>query len=62
MPTRKLERERRFQLFGWMIFVVCSILFIVSGVATGSPWGVAGSIVFLMGCVIFLIPFIWKKG
>jgi len=61
MPTRKRERESQFQLFGWVLFLMCSILFIVDNVAAGSPWGLAGSALFLLGCVIFLIPFTWKK-
>lgn len=62
MPARKQERERRFQIFGWVLFLVCSVFFIVSSAVAGSPWGLIGSVLFLLGCVVFLIPFIWKKG
>jgi len=62
MPTEGRERESRFQLVGWVFFLVCSFLFIANSVITGSLIGLAGSIVFLLGCVVFLIPFMWKKG
>jgi len=62
MVTRKRGSERQFQLLGWVLFLGCSILFIIDSVAAGSPWGLAGSAFFLVGCVIFLIPFTWKKG
>jgi len=60
MPTRKQERESQFQLLGWALFLVCSILFIADSVAAGSPLGLAGSVTFFLGCVVFLIPFAWK--
>ena len=60
MPTRKQGRESQFQLLGWVLFLVCSILFIVDSVAAGSPLGLAGSVTFFLGCVVFLIPFAWK--
>ena len=62
MPTKGQERESRFQLVGWVFFLVCSFLFIAHNVIAGSLIGLAGSIVFLLGCVVFLIPFMWKKG
>ena len=62
MPTRKQGRESQFQILGWVLFLVCSILFITDSVAAGSPWGLAGSVMFLLGCIVFLIPFTWKRG
>ena len=62
MPIKKQERESRFQLFGWVLFSACSILLIVDSVVARNPWGLAGSGFFLLGCVVFLIPFTWKKG
>jgi len=62
MPAGKQKRESQFQLFGWVLFLVCSFFFIANSVAAGSLLGLAGSVLFLLGCVIFLIPFTWKKG
>lgn len=64
MPARKQERESRFQIFGWVLFLVCSVFFIVSSAVAGSPWGLIGSVLFLLGCVVFLIPYLsgWHLG
>ncbi len=62
MPTREQKRESQFQLFGWVLFLVCSILFIIDSVATGNLLVLAGSVAFSLGCVVFLIPFAWKWG
>lgn len=61
MPASKQQRESKFQLAGWVLFLLCSIFFIISSIVSGSIWGLAASIVFLLGCVVFLIPFTWKK-
>ena len=62
MPTSKQERERQLQLFGWVLFLVGIILFIVQSIVAWNPWGLAGGIIVLLGCTVFLIPFTWKKG
>ncbi len=62
MPTGKQVKEARVQLVGWLIFLVCSFLFIANSVAVGSLLGLAGSVTFFLGCIVFLIPFTWKKG
>ena len=62
MPTRKQERERQFQIFGWVFFLVCSFFFIADSVTAGSPLGLVGSVIFFLGCIVFLIPFAWKRG
>lgn len=61
MLTRKQAREKQFQLFGWVLFLGCSILFIIASIVSGSPWGLAASIIFLFGCVLFIIPLTWKQ-
>ncbi len=55
------EKERRFQLYGWLLFAICCCFFIADSVASGSPLGIAGSCLFLLGCIIFLIPLVRKK-
>ncbi len=61
MPDGKSVKESRFQLCGWLLFLVCAILFIADSIITWSPWGFAGSVFFLLGCIAFIIPFLWKK-
>ena len=61
MPTKRQEKERLFQLIGWVLFLICSFLFIADSIAARSPWGLAGSITFFLGCIVFLVPFAWKS-
>ena len=62
MPAGNQKREAQFQLVGWGLFLVCSIFFIADSIAARNPLGVAASLIFLLGCVVFLIPLIWGKG
>jgi len=62
MPAGNRDREGRFQLYGWLLFVICSLFFIADSVAAGSPLGMAGSILFFLGCIVFLIPLVWKRA
>jgi choline-glycine betaine transporter len=46
------------QLWGWILFLICSVLFIISGVRTGDVVTIVASVMFLLGCVVFVIPLI----
>ncbi len=52
------RRERRFNLWGWLLFVVCAAFFIASAVISGDMLYLIGSIVFLIACLLFLFPMI----
>jgi hypothetical protein len=47
--------EERLQLVGWILFLICAPLFLISGLLNGDLWTVAASIVFGVGVVLFLI-------
>ena len=47
--------EERLQLAGWILFLICAPLFLVSGLRSGDLWTVAASVVFGVGVVLFLI-------
>ena len=55
-------KEKKYQLYGWLLFLVCAVLFIIDSVINWSPWGFTGSLFFLFGCFAFIIPFTWKKS
>jgi hypothetical protein len=61
MPTKRQEKERLFQLIGWVFFLICSFFFIADSLATRSPLGLAGNVAFFLGCIVFLVPFTWKS-
>jgi len=56
------KREARFHLWGWLLFVVCAGFFIASSVESNDILGLIGSIIFLIACVVFIVPFAMKKA
>ena len=48
----------RYQLYGWILFVVCALLFIAASVIDREPLVLAGSVIFLLACLFFLVPLI----
>jgi len=53
--------EQKFNLSGWILFIVCAGFFIASALKAGDIWYLIGSIIFLIGCILFIIPLISKK-
>ena len=60
MSFEKRNRERKFHLSGWILFMVCAGFFIASAIKADDILGLAGSIIFLGGCVVFIIPLVIK--
>jgi len=54
------NRERKFHLWGWILFLVCAGFFIASNIEGGSILGLVGSTIFLLDCVVFIIPLVIK--
>lgn len=50
------KREIKYHLAGWILFVICSIFFIVSSLRNHDTFALIGSIMFLVACILFLIP------
>lgn len=61
MSVNENNREQKFNLWGWIMFLVCACFFIASAVDTENIWGLVGSIIFLVGCIIFIIPLVRQK-
>lgn len=53
---RQANQENIFQLIGWLLFVVCALFYIFSGLRNQDYLTLAGSIIFLVACIVFLIP------
>jgi predicted membrane channel-forming protein YqfA (hemolysin III family) len=51
-------REFIYQLIGWILFLICAVLFTISSIQTGDPLMIAASVFFLLGCFAFIIPLI----
>jgi hypothetical protein len=61
VSTHDSRREGKFHLFGWILFLVCAGLFIASSIKAGDILALAASILFLVGCVVFIIPIVIKR-
>lgn len=48
---------KKLETFGWVVFVLSSALFLVSGVIAADGWVIAGSTLFLIGVVALWIAF-----
>ena len=53
---KQLERKIKFQLFGWILFIFCAIFFILSSLKNHDTLTFIGSVIFLVACIVFLIP------
>ena len=53
-------RNETFNLIGWLLFIVSALGFMVSALKSGDPWALAGAVVFLVACLVFLVPFVRK--
>jgi hypothetical protein len=60
MSIDNRNRERKFQLSGWILFIVCAGFFIASAIKADDILVLAGSIIFLSGCIVFIIPMVIK--
>jgi uncharacterized membrane protein YhhN len=46
--------DRR-ELWGWILFLVCAVVYVAAGVRDGDALMTVGSTVFLAACVLFLL-------
>ena len=60
MPDSSSRRERKYHLVGWILFIVCAGFFRASSLESGSTLGLIASIIFLVACIAFLIPLIFR--
>jgi predicted membrane channel-forming protein YqfA (hemolysin III family) len=54
----KFKQEAAHQLIGWILFILCAIFFLASGITHGDILTTVGSVIFLLACFVFLIPLI----
>ena len=58
MPKDRFKQEVKYHLAGWVVFIICAVLFIASSLKSGDILMLVASVVFLAACIIFLIPLI----
>ena len=54
------EQESKLQLVGWILFVLCAFFFIVSSLKNRDTLTFIGSVLFLISCIVFIIPLVRK--
>ena len=52
----------KYQITGWILFILCALFYIASSLKHRDPLSLAGSVIFLIACIVFLIPFLKKDG
>ncbi len=61
MSDDNRNREVKFHLWGWTLFLVCAVFFIASSIASNNVLSLVGSIIFLIACVVFIVPLVIGK-
>jgi hypothetical protein len=54
------DKDTPFHLAGWVLFLLCAFLFLYVAVRDGDIILAIASLVFLGGCVTFLIPLLFR--
>jgi F0F1-type ATP synthase assembly protein I len=47
--------ERSIHLVGWTLFILSALFFIASSLRAGDMVGVFGGVLFLLGCLVFVV-------
>ena len=60
-PKENTIKEIRYQLVGWWLFILCAVFFIASAIKNKDVFTLVGSIIFLIACIVFILPLRKKK-
>ncbi|CAA9384279.1 hypothetical protein AVDCRST_MAG94-5056 [uncultured Leptolyngbya sp.] len=52
------QRELKFQLWGWFLFIASASFFTASSLRSGDLLSLVGSLFFLGACIVSLIPLV----
>jgi len=52
------QKDKRYDLWGWILFTLSALFFIASSLRNGDLIGLLGGVFFLLACVAFLAPYI----
>lgn len=50
------ESDAVFHIAGWILFILCAVLFFFSALRDGDGVLVLASLIFLAACILFLVP------
>jgi hypothetical protein len=52
------QKDKRFEIWGWVLFTVSALFFIASSLRNGDIIGLLGGVFFLLACAAFLASYI----
>jgi len=52
----RITAETKYQIAGWILFIICAIFFIVASLMNRDILTLIGSVIFLVACIVFLVP------
>lgn len=55
----RLLNNRRIELLGWTLFTLSALSFVIASI--GHFWAMAGSLLFLLACLVFFVPYFREK-
>jgi hypothetical protein len=58
VSNNSLQKDKGYDLWGWILFTLSALFFIVSSLRNGDIVGLLGGVFFLLACVAFLAPYI----
>ncbi len=62
MPVSSENREKKFHLWGWLLFLVCACCFLAASIQSGNVLYFVGSLVFFIACIVFIVPLVIRKS
>jgi predicted membrane channel-forming protein YqfA (hemolysin III family) len=55
------RQEIKYQFVGWILFIICAIFFMASSLQHHDMLTFIGSVIFLVACIVFLVPLVRTK-
>ena len=52
------RKDKRYEIWGWLLFGVFALFFVASSIRNGDMIGLLGGIFFLLACVVFLASYV----
>ena len=58
MSNNSPQKDKRYDLWGWILFTLSALFFIASSLRNGDIVGLLGGVFFLLACAAFLASYI----
>ncbi len=56
-----MSKSKKIELGGWVLFIVSAIFYIISNFVSGQLIALAGSVFFLLACIVFVVLRFWQR-